>query len=316
MACHDSRPDAATGSCPAVLAGALLPLLLLLSVPGCGLMSWALDPAVTVGDALVPGASLHYELAGEPAGSSSAVVLLHGGETDRRLWDDQFLPFAQRHRVLRFDARGRGRSSGVSTPYRAHDDLTALLDALGLDRVHLVGLSLGSRVAVDFALAHPERVASLVLVSPSISGWNWNPAELGWMVPLFQAALEGRPERATELWLGSAYLAPAMADADVAERLRKIALDNAHIWSTTDREVEPWPSARRRLDELSGPLLIIVGEHDVPDTRRIAEALQAEAGDVRRTDWPGVGHLPNMERPDAFNDLVLQFLAKVDAAVG
>ena len=118
----------------------------------------------------VPGGSLYYE----DCGRGPVVVLIHGGNTDRRMWDAEFDGFSQRFRVVRYDVRGFGRSRGRAVPYASHEDLKALLDSLGVARADLVGLSLGGRIAIDFALQHPDRVRRLVLAGPGLSGFPWS----------------------------------------------------------------------------------------------------------------------------------------------
>ncbi len=105
---------------------------------------------------------VEYDLAGE----GDALVLLHAGIADRRMWDPQWAAFAERYRVIRADARGFGATSAPDGPYGHHLDLAAVLDDAGVERAHLVGVSLGAGTAVVFALAFPDRVRSLVLVSP------------------------------------------------------------------------------------------------------------------------------------------------------
>src|SRR6267143_1814603 len=124
---------------------------------------------VNSGYAPTEGTSLYYEVAGE----GSPVVLLHPGQGGCVLWDRQFLPFAREHRVIRYDARGFGRSERPDAPFKAYDDLRAVLDALGVARAALVGLSLGGLTAIDFAIAHPERVSALVLVNAGLSGYQY-----------------------------------------------------------------------------------------------------------------------------------------------
>jgi pimeloyl-ACP methyl ester carboxylesterase len=122
---------------------------------------------VVSGRANVPEPVLFYEVAGQ----GTPVVLIHGGQMDRRMWDPQFELFAKSFRVVRYDVRGYGRSATASLPYSDVDDLAALLDDLKIPKAHLVGLSLGGRIAIDFAVVHPERVASLVAVAPGLSGF-------------------------------------------------------------------------------------------------------------------------------------------------
>jgi pimeloyl-ACP methyl ester carboxylesterase len=111
-------------------------------------------------------------LAWESAGEGPAVVFLHPGLWDGRVWDEQFAVFSRTYRVLRFDFRGYGRSSrpDPGLPYSHVSDLSAVMDAAGIERASLVGNSMGGRVAIDFALTHPERVDALVLAATNVGG--------------------------------------------------------------------------------------------------------------------------------------------------
>src|SRR3954470_6711245 len=109
------------------------------------------------GFAEVNGTKLYYEA----AGSGPAVVLVHGGLVDSRLWDEQMQPLSQRFRVVRYDLRGFGKSAAPAGQYWPTEDLRALLDYLKIEKATVVGLSLGGIVAADFAFEHPERVERL-----------------------------------------------------------------------------------------------------------------------------------------------------------
>src|SRR5262245_52191776 len=106
----------------------------------------------------------------EASGSGEAVVLVHAFSVDRRMWAPQVALLESRYTVVRYDLRGHGRSEGPSAPYAPHDDLRSVMDALGIGKATLIGLSAGSTIAIDFAIAHPERVARLVLASPGLNG--------------------------------------------------------------------------------------------------------------------------------------------------
>ena len=95
------------------------------------------------------------------------------GQAGLVLWERQFLPFARSYRVIRYDARGFGRSKRPDEVFSHYEDLRGLLDHLGIERASLVGLSLGGRTAIDFVLTHPSRVTSLVLVNVGISGYKF-----------------------------------------------------------------------------------------------------------------------------------------------
>ena len=94
----------------------------------------------------VNGTQLYYEI----AGTGPAVVLLHPGNLDRRIWDEQFQLFAERYRVIRYDVRGHGKSAQPTRPYSDTEDLFQLLQLLQIKKASLVGLSLGGRISIDF----------------------------------------------------------------------------------------------------------------------------------------------------------------------
>ena len=115
----------------------------------------------------VPGV-LRYEHTGD----GQPVVLIQGANLPMEMWDAQVEYFAPQFHVVRYDVRGFGGSAPRDqVPYQSHSDLLALLDHLRIERAHLVGLSLGGRIAVDFALTYPNRVRSLVLAGPGLSGY-------------------------------------------------------------------------------------------------------------------------------------------------
>jgi pimeloyl-ACP methyl ester carboxylesterase len=265
---------------------------------------------VDTGRIAIPNGSLYYEA----AGAGSPVVLLHGGNLDRRMWDRELALLRQTHRVIRYDARGYGKSSAVDQPFAAHDDLAALLRGLGIPRASLVGLSLGGRIAMDFALAHPEMVDRLVLAAPGISGGTW--AEDGdtlWLVAARAAAKRNDSVAVSLAWLESAYIRTALHPPEQAERLRAIVRDNASFWMGMirhgDLEREASPPAAGRLEQLQMPILLLVGSLDTPFIQDVARAIAARAPHVRRVDIPGVGHMINLEAPDRFDAEVTAFLA-------
>src|SRR5919197_3597014 len=109
-------------------------------------------------------------LTGVQDGAGEAIVFLHAGVCDKRMWRDQMAAFADRYRVVAYDRRGFGESAYQAETFSHMHDLAAVLDELKIERATLVGCSQGGRFAVDFALAHPKRVARLVLVAPAIGG--------------------------------------------------------------------------------------------------------------------------------------------------
>ena len=266
--------------------------------------------AVDTGRVAVDGGSLYFEM----AGSGAPVVLLHGGNLDRRMWDDQFELLRKHYQVIRYDARGFGRSSGADTAYAAHDDLAALLRGLGISRAALVGLSLGGRIALDLAIVHPELVERLVLAAPGISGGEWSADhDTLWTVKARAAVKSGDSVGIALAWLESAYIRTAMHPPERAAFIRQMAVDNADFWMGLvrhgDLEREATPPAASRLQELRAPTLLLVGEDDTPFIHDVARAIVARAPQVRRVDIPRVGHMLNLEAAEQFNAELLAFLA-------
>lgn len=267
--------------------------------------------AVDTGRVAVPGSSLYFEA----AGAGSPVILLHGGNLDRRMWDAEWGALQATHRVVRYDARGFGRSGPADSAFRAHDDLRVLLDSLQLARVTLVGLSLGGRIAIDFALAHPERVDRLVLAAPGISGGSWaDDGDTTWLHVARRAAAVGDTLAVADAWLGSAYIRTALRDSVMARQVRTWVRDQAPFWGGIvrhqDLEVEAEPPAAGRLSELTMPILLIIGSDDTAFIHDVAAAIAREGREVERIDVPGAGHMVNLEAPEAFRSAVAAFLAR------
>ena len=155
---------------------------------------------------LVPGIAAAQVTAGtssagifyEVSGAGEPVVLIHAFSVDRRMWAPQIALLEKRFRVVRYDQRGHGKSDGPSAPYAQHEDLRSVLDALGIDKATLIGLSAGATTATDFAIAYPNRVVRVVLASPGLSGYVPS-APLTWTQPVFKAAGAGDADRGREV---------------------------------------------------------------------------------------------------------------------
>src|SRR5690606_9118842 len=175
----------------------------------------------------------------------------------------------------------------------------------------LVGCSLGSRTALDFALEYPEQVDRLVLTSPAISGFRFDGPRPPQAEALDAAEEAGDLARVNELdmqiWIDGPYRSPA--DVDPAFRalvagMNAIALANEGI----GEEAPPERPAALRTGEVNAPVLVICGGVDTPRTLAAADFLADKLPDVQRVVMSGLTHLPNMERPKEYNRLVADFL--------
>ncbi|MFF5173898.1 alpha/beta fold hydrolase [Micromonospora sp. NPDC000089] len=259
----------------------------------------------------INGASLAYE----EAGTGTPVVLLHAGIADRRMWRAQLPALADRHRVIALDLRGYGESELPPEPFAHHEDVVGLLDALGIDRAALVGCSFGGAVAIDTALSHPDRVSRLALFSSAVSGNEWSEeTEELWESLIGEVDPEDFAAAATaevRFWVVGPLRQPADVDPGLiafAEELDRRALA-AELALSAVEVAELDPSAIDRLAELRLPVLVTAGAADVPDLRRLADRIAAEApGAVRLPDVPDAAHLPPLERPEPVTAALRAFL--------
>jgi len=258
----------------------------------------------------------------EVAGAGPGVALLHSTVCDSRMWDGEFAALSSRYRVLRFDLRGFGRSPLPPGPFSLLDDLRKMLDVAAVDRAALVGVSAGAGLALDFALAEPDRVTGLVLGGPAIGGLEWSEEVRRFGAredELLDAGdLDGAVELNLRMWVdgphrGADAVDPAVR-AKVGEMQRRAFELQLAAFSGDD---QPGPQARleppaiERLEEVSAPTLVIVGDADVDDILVRAEILASRIPGARKVVLQDVAHMVNLERPEEFLGLVDEFLGAV-----
>jgi len=247
----------------------------------------------------------------ETKGAGEAVVFIHGGQMDRRMWDEQYDLFAKHYRVIRYDIRGFGKSDAPEKPYSDADDLRSLLDHVRVKKATLIGLSLGAAVATDFAILFPDAVNSLVLACPGLGGFRFED-KANDLRAVVEAVQDENHEMAAELWLKNPYMSVAMENPALRTKLTQLARENTRCWLNNPlmkRQMKP--PAAERLPQISIPSLVVGGERDVSDIQKIVARLASEIPGAERQIVPGAGHLVPMENPDAFNRIALEFLAKV-----
>jgi 3-oxoadipate enol-lactonase len=264
----------------------------------------------------VPGGILAGDVFDGPArgGNGVPIALLHGFTLDRHAWDDVAPRLAAAHRVVRIDLRGHGASTDASAPYIAADEVPRVLDALGVARAALVGLSWGGQVALETALAHPDRVSALALVDATLPGHAWSVEWRAMGAELRQLALgtgarEG-PAAAARAWFASQLFASARANPAAARALARWQTRRAGaLWGGRNGARTLAPKAVHRLAEVAVPTFVVVGERDLADFRAIARTLAEGIPGARSVTLSGVGHLPPLEAPRELADRLLEFLA-------
>jgi pimeloyl-ACP methyl ester carboxylesterase len=247
------------------------------------------------------------------SGAGPPLLLIHGTGGDGDVWLPSLPRLARRHRVIAYDRRAFGRSTGP--PHvgpRAHAahaaDAAALLEALSPSQPALVvGWSAGAIVALHLAAEHPERVRALALVEPPL--WARSAHDLGMtlgMARLLWHALRGRPREATAAFYravtryrdggnGFDALSPSLREQIVAAAPAVLA----ELRSGTGEDLTP-----ERLARIGCPATLILGARSSPMFARLGDRLAQAMPGLARVTVAGVGHLMMLEAPDAFADAV------------
>jgi 3-oxoadipate enol-lactonase len=254
----------------------------------------------------------------EVAGDGPAVVLIHEGICDARMWDPQWETFPRSHRVVRYDLRGFGRSPIGPGRFSHAGDLLDVLEQQDVRKASLVGVSMGGRVALEVAIARPELVEALVLVGAGLPGHEWSAemkaADEAEMAALAEGDLDAAVEVSLRTWVDGPRRRPEDVDPEVralvGEMQRRAYELQLPVWETAEEEPLVGDLSER-VGEVRAPTLVLVGEEDVPDMHEIAGQLERELPNARRATIADTAHVPSLERPREFDALVLSFLHSV-----
>jgi pimeloyl-ACP methyl ester carboxylesterase len=261
------------------------------------------SPHIESGFVNVNDASIYYE----KAGNGKPVILVHGFALDRRIWDMQFPELACQFQLIRYDARGFGKS-GLPTdkPYSHHEDLHLLLQHFGISNACFVGHSMGGRIVLDHALTYPESCSALVLVDASLHGYPFKTFSLDESI---LTAKEGDIKRANEEWLQHELFTSARNNTTVFNILKQV-IDAYSGWHWLHKN--PWtpldPPSLQQLYKIEQPTLVITGEQDLPDFQEIANILSQQIPHSKKTVIPNAGHVCNMESAALFNEITAEFI--------
>jgi 3-oxoadipate enol-lactonase len=250
-------------------------------------------------------------IAYEAHGDGPAILLVHEGVADRRMWRGQVPVLARDHRVVAVDLRGFGETPLSSGPFSHAEDLREVLDELGIERATVVGGSFGAKVALELAATHPERVDRLVLCPPVVPGWEWSDRiRRGWQEEdeaLEAGDLDRAVEVNVELWVDGPNRRPDEVDPDVRALVRTMQR-HAFELPEPDPPSEPAPEPSIRLADVGVPTLVVVGDEDVEDFLAMADAAAAGIPEARKVVIEGAGHVVALEKPQEFNAAFLAFL--------
>lgn len=247
-------------------------------------------------------------------GDGPPVALIHAGVSDSRMWGPQLRSFPTAHTVLRVDLPGFGRSPIESSPVSFRGAVQEALDAAGIERAALVGVSLGGNTALELALEAPDRVSALVLVGAGLPDHEWSEQVLSFFAEEEEALERGDLDAAVDAnvrtWLAGPNRSLDAIDPEIRELvadMQRRSFELQKDWPDL-RGVRLDPPASERLGEVEAPTLVLTGDEDVPDIHQIADRLAAEIPGAKRATIPDAAHLPNLERPNEFDRIVLAFL--------
>lgn len=276
----------------------------LLAIVSSAALAQAQTGTITLADGALP-----YEV----RGSGVPVVFIHGWTQNMSIWDEQVPVFAPKYRVIRYDVRGFGRSTGHVDQTAQASDLAALLDSLHVQRAALVGLSMGAAIALNFAVTYPDRVGALVLYgAPPTMDFPVAPA------PEFMALFQSLPVIAKTHGLDSLRAALFASELgwmppnrpDIAPKL-----DKAWEGYTARDLIDPQPPSNRvpptrlnQLNDIRVPVLVIHGDHELAWFRQFNDTLVARVPRAQRAIIANGGHGAHFAHPEAFNRAVLGFL--------
>ena len=269
----------------------------------------AQDRMLNVGDAVIS-----YDVTGR----GRPVVFIHGWTHNKSVWDDQVPVFSKRYRVIRYDSRGFGKSTGFADESAEPLDLLILLEALRIDRAYIVGHSRGGGVALRFAAAYPDKVDGLVLYGSAPPADFPYPPDAGGLGKLFGSL----PGVAKQHGLDSVWKLLLTTDltwvppgrTDVSERYRK-------LWASYSGKdlLDPRPPSGKfpmpniaRLSTLRIPTLVIIGDHEMSFIAAAADTFANRIPNVKKVVIPNAGHGAHFAQPTTFNGALLDFFSEVD----
>lgn len=263
----------------------------------------------------VGGGRIYFEVEGE----GHPLLLVHGGLGSLRMWDEHVPAFAERYRVIRYDTRGFGRTETDDVEFTNRGDAALVLDHVGASSAHVVGQSRGGMIALDLTLDLPDRVDALVSVAGGIGGYEpelpegvepppWDEMERLWEAKDWDALAELE----TQVWVDGWGQSQDRVDAEIRRRVQDWILANYRAGLAEGKPQPLDPSAAGRLAEVRVPTLVLIGEADEPGCVFAERHLADSVPGARVVEFPGVAHMIQLEEPERFTQLVLDFLAQVE----
>ena len=257
-------------------------------------------PYITVG-----GNYLYYK----ECGLGNPAILIHGSCLNSEMWNDSFDILAHKRQVIAYDQRGYGKSRFTSQKQYSHEnDLNILHETLKLGKADLIGLSSGAQIAVNFYLQFPDKVNSLVLVSPALSGGPENDETTEIDDEILNTINRQQYRQTVQLIYSHPVFAQAIHNTRCNSLLREIIKNHDFEKVTNNPPTAQTLDSASKLREIKTPSLIIVGENDLNQFHLTSGLLKKGIENSILKKIPESGHMVNMEQPVIFNEVLLSFL--------
>lgn len=246
------------------------------------------------------------------------LLLVHAGVADCEQWERDFLYLSKSFQVIRYDMRGYGKSDPVDGPFSHLGDLEELVDQLDLTPpLILMGCSLGGVLSMDYALAKPEQIRALIMIGPGSCGFEIENCTQELFTEARQAFEEGDlnklAEIQTQMWFDCLH-----AEIDqVDQSMRALLYDLNRSVLERETQLENQPSfysdkpSLTKMEQVNFPVLVIVGSKDLPYMHATADFLAEKIHSARKEIIDDAAHLPNLDQPHLFQEVVVDFLDEV-----
>jgi 3-oxoadipate enol-lactonase len=262
---------------------------------------------------VVKDTQLYYEVKGK----GESLLLIHGLPIDSGMWDDQFDELSNYFKVIRFDLAGYGKSGVHDEDYSLIEDIKSLLDYLNIKRTSIIGFSVGGQISLDFSVQYPEMVESLILASTGLNGWSTFSREREEFNQELNSYYQNyEKEKAINLmtkgWVAGPFRTLENINEEVRDQFSKMVNNTFSKQRGKGSLQASTIKVMDNLDKIHFPTLLITSEFDFPEFNEIASFFNSKIKGSKIVMISGTAHMLNMERPNEFNEAVINFLFKRD----
>lgn len=254
----------------------------------------------------------------EEQGIGTALILLHAGNLDHRMWENQINAFKDSYRVITMDMRGSGLTENGPSDYQNAEAIIEVMNSLNIDEASFIGLSMGGIAAIDFALLYPAKVNKLILVSSGVIGWTNVYTDFG-LLHYNQAMNEAKIKGDTAAYIDNFIKAWTDGSQRTPDQVNPEVRSMTTQWVTQHVRKNKWryfplfnvePTQMSRISTIKQPTLIITGDMDMKDVGLIADEMNTLISGSERLVISKAAQMVNLEQPETFNKAVLKFLAQ------